>query len=310
MRGSERVRPHPPVAVGQRDADQRHRLRMMQEAGGPVRHGRVGLAIGGLAELVHTIGVQAAVDVHARAALPGHRLGHERGPMTVLHRHLLHDGREQHGVVGGGQRIAGTEVDLELARAVFGVRRLQRNACPQQGGTHGGNNGLEFQRIGQRAVLHVLLDGLPVGSADVALELGGDHRIEPELVAPRYLSMDQTARIQRVRPAVFVERVGHDDGVPRPMRQQPEAAEIWCEVHVEETGAHVDDGRVDDLALHVEHIDGVGDVDPTQGDTGDEPRRGHSLAAQMPVGIDRPDLDRMDAVLGDLLGDGRQHSVT
>ena len=165
---------------------------------------------------------------------------------------------------------------------------------------------LEVECVGERAVLHVLLDRVPVGRADVALELGGNDRLEAERGHTVDLRRQRVSGRQGMRGTVLVERIGLHDRVAGPMREQPERRQVGRQVHVEEAGAHVDDRRVDDLALHVEHVDGIGDVHPAERHTRHEPGRRHPLAAQVSVGVGRADLDGVDLVGSDLLADRRQ----
>ena len=75
----------------------------------------------------------------------------------MLHRNLLDDRSEQHGVVGGGERIVVRDVDLDLARPLFGVGRFDVHTSSNQSRPHVGKYVFEFEGIGQGAVLDVAL---------------------------------------------------------------------------------------------------------------------------------------------------------
>ena len=102
--------------------------------------------------------------------------------------------------------------------------------------------------------------------------------------------------------AVLVERVRQHDRITWPMGEDAQRRDVRREMHVEVARAHVDDRRVDDLTLHIEHVDRVGDVHAALGDAVDEALRRHPLATQVAVGVDSPHLDGVNAVLRDRVG--------
>ncbi len=67
---------------------------------------------------------QAHVDVHGRARLVFHRLGHEGGVHIVADGRLAHRALEQEHLVGQVQRVAMQEVDFHLAGAHFVNQRV------------------------------------------------------------------------------------------------------------------------------------------------------------------------------------------
>ena len=64
------------------------------------------------------------VDVHGRARLVLHRLGHEGGEGVVLERRLADRALEDEDLVGELDRVAVQQVDLDLAGAVLVDHRV------------------------------------------------------------------------------------------------------------------------------------------------------------------------------------------
>ena len=62
---------------------------------------------------------QRYVDVHPAAVYPGYRLGHESGIHAVFLGYFLHGYPVDHYVVGHGQGVGVSEVDLMLAGSHF-----------------------------------------------------------------------------------------------------------------------------------------------------------------------------------------------
>ena len=67
----------------------------------------------------------ALVQVHRTAGLAGHGLGHEGGGHVVLERRFAHGALEHQDLVGQGQGVAVTEIDLHLRRAVLMDQRVE-----------------------------------------------------------------------------------------------------------------------------------------------------------------------------------------
>ena len=74
-------------------------------------------------------------------------------------------------------------------------------------------------------------------------------------------------------------------------------------MHVEKAGGHVDRRAVGQIALHVHHVDGIGDVRSLGRHRVDEPLGRHPLAAEMAAGIGDRQLDGVNIVLGNQCGD-------
>ena len=212
---------------------------------------------------------------------------------------LPHRGLEQHGVVGGAHRFAVCEVDLDLPRSVFGVGGFDWYVEVQQGGPHVGQAALQFEVVDERRVLDVGLHRCPVLVADVALQLGGRDRFVAQSHDPVDLRLEQVPWIQWVGLVPVVDGVRHHRGVAGPVPQESERRQVRLEVHVQETGAHVDERAVHDVALHVHHVDGVGYVCAVLRHGVDEPLCRDPLAARVSVGVDDQQLHGVDVVVGD-----------
>ena len=82
-----------------------------------------------LAGLVERVGVafeQAQVGMHAGTWSVGKRLRHEAGVNAALQRNLFDDGTEGHDVVGRGERVRITQIDLVLAWTRLMMRVFHR----------------------------------------------------------------------------------------------------------------------------------------------------------------------------------------
>ena len=154
----------------------------------------------------------------------------------------------------------------------------------------------ELDGVGQRAVLDVALHRLPVGRAQVELELGGDHRVEASLGALGDLVGQHRARCELVGFAVGIEGVGEDQRVAGPVGQDAAGAHVGHEPAVEVAGVHVDERVVGQVVLHVEHEHRVGDADPGLDGAAEEPLDRYPLAPQVSLGVGCGHLDRVDPV--------------
>ena len=121
--------PQPLVGVDVLVGDRADLGRVVQDAGGKLTCGDGHIEF--LAGLVERVGVtfeQAQVRVHAGARSVGERLRHEAGMDASLQRNLLDDGAEGHDVVGRGERVRISQIDLVLAWPRLVVRVLHRDA--------------------------------------------------------------------------------------------------------------------------------------------------------------------------------------
>ncbi len=163
--------------------------------------------------------------------------------------------------------------------------------APGDGVAHRVQCVFEFERVGQRAVLDVLLHRLPVGCAQVELELGGHQRVDSEGLTALDLSGQHAPRRQEVGGAVGVVGVGECEGVAGPVGQQAQRRGVGNERTVEVAAVHVDELVVGKVVRDVEDEHGVGDVDAGGEGAAEEPFDGHPLAAEVPLGVGRGHLD-------------------
>ena len=121
--------PQPLVGVDVLVGDRADLGRVVQDAGGKLTCGDGHIEF--LAGLVERVGVtfeQAQVRVHAGARSVGERLRHEAGMDATLQRDLLDDGAEGHDVVGRGECVRISQIDLVLAWPRLMMRVFHRNA--------------------------------------------------------------------------------------------------------------------------------------------------------------------------------------
>jgi hypothetical protein len=166
--------------------------------------------------------------------------------------------------------------------------------APSDGVAHGMEGVLEFERVGERAVLDVLLHPLPIRGAQVELELGGHERIESQCLAPFDLALQHPTRCQQVRRAVGIEGVGERQRVAGRWVNSRSVVTSGISA-VEVAAVHVDELVVGQVVGDVEDEHRVGDVDSAGQGAAEEPLDRHPLAAQVSLGVGCSDLDGVDA---------------
>ena len=196
--------------------------------------------------------------MEAAAGLVRERLRHEGRQKAVVACDLLDEGAERNHAVRNRERLSVTDVDLDLACRVLGVRLLD-------GDPHIG------ELVPDRTD-----DMLELGGAGKAVELVSDlHRsqgfgiqqIELELGAYRHpvshrrgaghLRLQHSARIDRDRLVVGAQRAPETEGAAFLPRHCVHLS-AREDVHVRVAVVHVDVGRIPYVAGHVagEHRDG------------------------------------------------------
>ena len=95
--------------------------------------------------------IQREMHMHARAGAVAVRLGHEGRGETMFAGDAAHQPLEQHRVIGGLKRVIDMQqVDLELAGAVFGNRRIGGDAMRGAGVINLVQEGVEMLKFVQR----------------------------------------------------------------------------------------------------------------------------------------------------------------
>ena len=156
---------------------------MVQDASGELAGGQGHVEF--LTGLVEGVGValeQAQVSVHAGTRRVGQRLGHEAGMDAALQRNLLDHRTERHDVVGSGERIRITQIDLVLARTRLMVRVFHRDAHLFEH-VHGG-----AAEVHARAARHVI---------EVAAFINRGRRLGPIILAFEQIKLNLRVHVER-----------------------------------------------------------------------------------------------------------------
>ena len=247
-------------------------------------------------EDVATLGIeQAEMHMHAVARARAVRLGHEGCGKAVLARDTLDDALEEHGVIGRLQGIVAVqEVDLELADAILGDRRIRGYILALAFGIDVGNELAEIiefvdgeNGIGIQPLAGIGRDrrhgAVGLGIDQVEFHLRRHHGAQAELLVFAHDGGEGLARIGEEGLAILQEEPERHQGArPRRPGHRQDAAP----------------GRPADT-IHVargEHMLAVDDVLAPDVDAHD--RQGHADAApQHLLGLaDRYALAAHDAV--------------
>ncbi len=208
-----------------------------QQAGEVLAHQAVAedrvLVLGG--EGVLAVARERLVDVHAVARLEQERLGHEGDVQPVTLGAQADDVLEVHGVIGHLHHRPVAHVDLGLPGAVLDVARLDLDARLPQRLADVEHERLHLPASVDGVAVDVVVDRLPLGSEEVALELGRSIDAEAERLRARELALEHLTRVHLDRLVrVDVDGVAHDDADALGPARDAEAGEVGDGVHVGE----------------------------------------------------------------------------